>query len=271
MRRLLLIVLAFLTVPSLADDLKGPREATISLVRSHTFDKPKYLGKNAQGHDVWRQGFNDYGSATIVPPITDPNGVQHAVAIGCAHLLEGMKDSDRIDAWIFPETEKPILIKDISVVYTDEQSDVAVYDIGPNADLPHVPLGEPGVLELGMQMTTIGCPGSKDPETGRTLHGWRTMRGKIQMLYGHKVAQADGSTITQETPVVEIDAVITNGHSGGGLFRGGKLYGTAQASSREDRLSQFSMPEEVHAAYHAATAKIQQVSQTEVVCLPGGG
>jgi hypothetical protein len=255
LRRFLAILLVgFLpALTASADELARPRAATISLIRQRPQER-----------------VNEYGSATIVPPVTDSAGRKHALAIGCAHMLTDLKAEQQIDAYLYPDTDRQEIIRDVHAIWINPKSDVSVFDIGPNSDLPYVELGDQRDLALGVRLATIGCPGWQD-SSGQTRHGTQTLTGAIALMHGSLARQRDGCTIEPRDAEVVLTCLAQHGHSGGGLFRADteKLYGTLRGSCDQDKTSHFSMPAEVREAYQAAAQRVQQTSDLELACARG--
>lgn len=99
---------------------------------------------------------------------------------------------------------------------TDEEGDIAVIKIEPQETLTVAPLGYSGALALGEQVIAIGNPLG---ELGGTV-----TNGIISAT--QRAIQVDNVTMT----LIQTDAAINSGNSGGGLFNlAGELIGVVNA------------------------------------------
>ena len=104
---------------------------------------------------------------------------------------------------------------------TDPELDIAVLQV-PDLNLPAVPLGDSDKLQIGEWAIVIGNPLGEEFERTVTLGVVsaldREVKDSAVDRYGRRYAKTN--------QMIQVDAAISSGHSGGGMFNVlGKLQG----------------------------------------------
>lgn len=120
------------------------------------------------------------------------------------HVVE---DASRVTVF---DGEKEL---DAQVVVYDEEKDIAVV-LCPEIDLPAVQLGNSDKLQVGEWAIVIGNPLGEDffrsVTVGTVSSLERSVEQSVQDKYGRKT--------TVENSMIQVDAAINSGNSGGGMF-----------------------------------------------------
>jgi serine protease Do len=125
---------------------------------------------------------------------------------------------------------------DATVVGSDANLDIAILFV-PGLELPAVPLGDSDAIQVGEYAIVIGNPLGQQFERSVTV-GFvsavsRTMEGRNRDRYG--------LMSKSENKMIQVDAAISSGNSGGGLFNTlGQLQGIPSMKLVDNNQSFFS-------------------------------
>ena len=170
---------------------------------------------NSNGYDPFSYffggGYGGYGGNQQPSQKEQLAGTGSGVVISeYGHILTNfhvVEDASRVTIF---DGEKEL---DAQVVVYDEEKDIAVV-LCPEIDLPAVKLGNSDKLQVGEWAIVIGNPLGEDffrsVTVGTVSSLERSVEQSVQDKYGRKT--------TVENSMIQVDAAINSGNSGGGMF-----------------------------------------------------
>ena len=180
-----------------------------------------------------------YGSTVVVSAynngkqISTGTGFIYKKAKGMAYIITNNHVIDGADkAQIeFNDSDKKI---DAKIVGGDKYADIAVLTIDDSDEYKTVEIGDNEVLKLGDTIFTVGTP------MGSSYKGTVTkgiLSGKDRMVEVNVSGNTSGSTADYYMKVIQIDAAVNPGNSGGPLCDvSGNVIGVISLKIVEDRV-----------------------------------
>ena len=177
---------------------------SVVLVRNYTTTR-----SSSYGYFGWGWGFgNDYGNNQGVERLAGFGSgtvvTEYGHVLTNYHVIEGATRVTVYDG----ETEYAA-----DVVAFDQDKDVAVL-LAPELKLPAVELGDSDALQVGETAIVIGNPMSEDFFRTTTVGVISSLDREIQSQSVDKYGRRDTTT----NSMIQTDAAINSGNSGGGLF-----------------------------------------------------
>ena len=180
----------------------------------------------------------DFGSPFGQEPESGERGQRAGTGSGTVisafgHVLTNYHVIENADRVTVTEGETEL---DATVVGSDANLDIAILLV-PGLELPAVPLGDSDAIQVGEYAIVIGNPLGQQFERSVTV-GFvsavsRTMEGKNRDRYG--------LMSKSENKMIQVDAAISSGNSGGGLFNTlGQLQGIPSMKLVDNNQSFFS-------------------------------
>ena len=180
----------------------------------------------------------DFGSPFGEEPENGERGQRAGTGSGTVisafgHVLTNYHVIENADRVTVTEGETEL---DATVVGSDANLDIAILLV-PGLELPAVPLGDSDAIQVGEYAIVIGNPLGQQFERSVTV-GFvsavsRTMEGKNRDRYG--------LMSKSENKMIQVDAAISSGNSGGGLFNTlGQLQGIPSMKLVDNNQSFFS-------------------------------
>ena len=180
----------------------------------------------------------DFGSPFGEEPENGERGQRAGTGSGTVisafgHVLTNYHVIENADRVTVTEGETEL---DATVVGSDANLDIAILFV-PGLELPAVPLGDSDAIQVGEYAIVIGNPLGQQFERSVTV-GFvsavsRTMEGRNRDRYG--------LMSKSENKMIQVDAAISSGNSGGGLFNTlGQLQGIPSMKLVDNNQSFFS-------------------------------